>query len=100
MAPVVAVLTAVPWAYYATVDPTVGAATIAAIASVANALILRRHERHVDERFSERRVVVTRAEDGVTISDEERRELEDRRREAKKSARERRRRGRRKSDAS
>lgn len=74
------------WVIVATLSPTVEAALIAAAASVVasvtslvNAWLLARHERHVDERFDERRVVIVQADDGVLVSDEDRRQLEDRR---------------------
>lgn len=69
------------WLYFAVINPTIGAAVVAAVASLSQTLILLRHERRVDRRFDERRMVVTRGENAVTISDEERRELERDRRE-------------------
>lgn len=95
---------AAAWVVVATISPTVQAAYIAAgasvfasVATLVNTWLLRRHERHVDERLDERRVVVARTEDAVTIADEERRQLEDRRARPKtRKVRERRRRRRRK----
>jgi hypothetical protein len=76
--------TVVGWAIaWAVVNPTIGAALVAGVASIVNTLLLVRHERHVDERFDERRNVIVKGtpEDpgAVLVSSEERRELEDRR---------------------
>lgn len=78
---------AIPWLYVVVVNPTVGAATVAAVASIIQGLILLRHDtraaeaqRRMDERMTERRqvYVIIHDDDGETliVSPEERRELE------------------------
>jgi uncharacterized membrane protein len=78
-----ALATAIAWGYYAVVNPTVGGAIVAAVASVVNTVILARHDRHVDRRFDERRNVIVKgtADDPgtVLVTTEDRRELADRR---------------------
>jgi hypothetical protein len=70
------------WGYYA-IEPTIGSALIAAVASVANTWLLLRHEKHVDRRFDERRNVFVKgtADDpeAVLLTAEDRRAMEDRR---------------------
>lgn len=89
------------WAYFAVINPTVGGAVVAGVFSVVNTLILLRHERHIDDRFDERRNVITKiGEEGedtvVVVTTEDRREGPERRVERKsRKLRDRRRRERR-----
>lgn len=78
------VVTIAAWAAFAIVDDTIGAAAIAAVASLVNTLLIVRHGRQVDERLEKRRTVIVGtvdpdADEVVVIAPEERRELEDRR---------------------
>lgn len=86
MATIAYAVAASAWVVVATLSPTVEAALIAAVASlvasltsIVNTWLLQRHGRHVDERLDERRVVIVNSEDGVLVTDEDRRKLEDRR---------------------
>lgn len=66
------------WGTFVAVNPTIGAALVAAVAGVANTVILVRHERRVDQRLDERRLLVAHlTDDAVLITEEERRELAD-----------------------
>lgn len=65
------------WGFVVAVNPTVGAAIVAGIAGVVNTAILMRHERRMNARLDERRMVVAHLDrDAIVVTEEERRDLE------------------------